>query len=333
MNRRISVSPALPALRRPALRRPTQTLVLSLLWVLSATLGLTLGLGCGEENAASPAATGTGLTPEFATTQDQSLCMVGTQVSCPCIGGALGSQTCLPGGNAYGPCMGCPAPASPAAAPPMMNVAAAAPSGGAMAGSAPSSTADPSGPLVVDPAAMSMAAMSMNDGSDEGTAGSLIDGAAADGGDTLQTEVLGVAPAGSEPGTSCGVGLPVLCDLQSEKCCIRSLATDSCIASEDSCSCDLPGCTTTVARCDGPEDCADGQVCCGTLSNSGFLGGSAGAYDSFECTTQCDSVGSNSRQREACHEDEDTCPSGTICANSQILTNVQICIEPSTISQ
>jgi hypothetical protein len=35
----------------------------------------------------------------------------------------------------------------------------------------------------------------------------------------------------------------------------------------------------------------------------------------------------------ACHEGETTCPNGLICANSQLLTNVQICIDPATIEQ
>ena len=126
------------------------------------------------------------------------------------------------------------------------------------------------------------------------------------------------------PGTSCGVGLPSLCAQGSEKCCTRSLEADTCIATDAECTCALQGCTVMEAFCDGPEDCADGEVCCGTLAQSGA------GYDSFVCATQCMSTGN---QRVACHADETECPAGDICANSQLLTNVQVCIDPATIEQ
>ena len=31
--------------------------------------------------------------------------------------------------------------------------------------------------------------------------------------------------------------------------------------------------------------------------------------------------------------DETPCPNGMVCANSQLLTNVQVCIDPSSIDQ
>jgi hypothetical protein len=77
------------------------------------------------------------------------------------------------------------------------------------------------------------------------------------------------------------------------------------------------------AFCDGPEDCADGEVCCGTL-----VGGSR--YDRFVCAASCDYAGT---QRIACHQDAPACPGNNECANSQLLTNVQVCIDPATIRQ
>lgn len=126
----------------------------------------------------------------------------------------------------------------------------------------------------------------------------------------------------AEVGISCGVGLPVLCEVGSELCCVRSLATDTCVAA-GACNCNVQGCDTLEVNCDGPEDCAAGEVCCGTL-------GGGSTYTSFACVTTCDSMGS---QRQACHVGIDECPGNNVCANSQLLTNVQVCIDPMTIEQ
>lgn len=90
------------------------------------------------------------------------------------------------------------------------------------------------------------------------------------------------------------------------------------------CSCDVQGCTTMATNCDGPEDCENGQICCGTLAQN------QQGYSQFTCAAQCSGTG---QQRIACHEGETMCPTGLICANSQLLTNVQICIDPATIEQ
>jgi hypothetical protein len=130
--------------------------------------------------------------------------------------------------------------------------------------------------------------------------------------------------AGAVPGTSCGVGLPSLCAPDSEKCCVRSLEPDTCIAADAACRCELADCTVMEAYCDGPEDCAAGEICCGALASDGS------GYVSFTCAAQCQTMGN---QRAACHVDETECPSGDICANSQLLTNVQVCIDPASIMQ
>jgi hypothetical protein len=102
------------------------------------------------------------------------------------------------------------------------------------------------------------------------------------------------------------------------------LETDTCIGADEQCSCGLGNCETMEAFCDGPEDCGDGEVCCGTLSQSGS------GYDTFVCAASCQSSGN---QRVACHEQDPKCTGGDICANSQLLTNVQVCIDPATIQQ
>jgi len=216
---------------------------------------------------------------------------------CPCPGAvatpAMGTQTCDAGGRNFGVCMGCPG-----------NDAWPTAGSGAVGGSPDGGNAGAGG----------MAGTTADTG-----------GGGPDGGAQGMPDASGPAPAGEvAPGVSCGVGLVTQCAPDTEKCCVRSLETDTCIDSAEACTCSLQDCDTLEVQCDGPEDCADGQVCCGTLS-----GGGAG-YDIFVCATTCDGQG---QQRVACHEQDPQCTGGDICANSQLLTNVQVCIDPATIQQ
>jgi hypothetical protein len=217
-------------------------------------------------------------------------CVPAMTRACPCAGTdvAMGMQTCDPTGTSYGPCAGCP----PQAGSSMQDVAGAPAQPGAGAGGVPAAT--DGGVLAGDAAAMPDASEPTLD------------------------------QGGAVPGTSCGVGLPSLCAGDAEKCCARSLEADTCIAADAACECALAGCTVMEAYCDGPEDCAQGEVCCGTLANN------SSGYVSFACATQCASTGN---QRIACHVGASQCPTGDICANSQLLTNVQVCIDPATIEQ
>ncbi|MGD8862376.1 MAG: hypothetical protein PVI30_20360 [Myxococcales bacterium] len=260
-------------------------------------LAIALGLSaCGGDDGGPAGGGGAGASdPAF--TQASLPCAPGTMASCACLGGGTGIQSCLPGGQGYGTCTGCPP-----------------------------------GPAAGDSSAAGRAAPAaeLDAGAGDATVMTMDAGSAADDGDTPAdagadgaVERLGIAPRGTAPGISCGVGLPVLCELQTQKCCARSLRTDSCIGAADSCECDLPDCTVMEAHCDGPEDCPDGQVCCGTLA------GSTG-YSRFECASSCDYDGT---QRIACHQDDPQCPAGRSCENSQLLTNLQVCIDPATIQQ
>jgi len=235
-------------------------------------------------------------------------CNPGDVHMCACPGSAgstqtLGMQICNAMGT-YDVCTGCPA-------------IAAQPMAGATAGMTPGITGGAAGVAGASgvtggggaAAAGASGSISMED---SGTPDVIVDASEP-------------TPAGAvEPGTSCGVGLVSLCELGTEKCCTRSLETDTCIAASEACSCGLANCTVMEAHCDGPEDCADGEFCCGTLSQSGA------GYDDFTCAAQCDV---NGQQRAACHQQEPECPSGLTCANSQLLTNVQVCIDPATIQQ
>ena len=99
-------------------------------------------------------------------------------------------------------------------------------------------------------------------------------------------------------GIACGVGLPVLCAAEQEKCCVRSLAVDICLDRDAPCGCDLSGCEVMEVRCDGPEDCNAGESCCGTLTLDGT---STTGYSSFACARQCRP---EQNQRAACHKAE-----------------------------
>jgi hypothetical protein len=269
---------------------------------LLAVLAIT-ALGCGgdEDNGGTNA----NLQPLTCTPNEPRVCPCVAPSATP----ATGMQVCNATGNGYSACMGCPAHN-------VMPTAGIGGAGGAGSG----------GVGGVSGAAGMMAGTSGGTsgvggaGGAGGSAGGMIDGG-------MQNETDGSEPlpAGDvAPGVSCGVGLVTQCAQDTEKCCVRSLETDTCIPSGETCDCGLNNCQTMEAFCDGPEDCSDGEVCCGTLSQSGA------GYDNFVCAASCQSTGN---QRIACHEQDPKCTGGDICANSQLLTNVQVCIDPATIQQ
>jgi hypothetical protein len=231
-------------------------------------------------------------------------CVPNVPRACPCIGQGIGqpmgTQACNPTGNGYSACTGCP--------PPLVQSVAGA---GGVAGTAPGA-AGSSGAAGGSSGSAGRAPMTSGAGGSSAT-----DGGVDSGSEPTPT-------SGAVRGISCGVGLPTLCEIGKQKCCVRSLETDTCIEASAMCDCELQNCTTMETHCDGPEDCESGQVCCGTLAQNGA------GYDDFVCAAQCQGTG---QQRVACHEGETMCPSGLTCANSQLLTNVQICIDPATIEQ
>ena len=262
----------------------------ALLALFALSTMLTLIAACASDTP-DPAKTAT---PGVQTTALS--CMAGTPRACPCATAGTGTQLCNATGNGYGACNGCP-PAP--VAPPAAGSTAPAPTVIPDAGKPAAPTAGTSAPIP-----------------DAGSAKP--DAGLADSGSEADPQI------GAVRGVSCGVGLPALCEIGKQKCCVRSLQTDTCIDESASCSCELQGCTVMQTHCDGPEDCENGQLCCGTLAQNG------NGYDDFVCAAQCQATG---QQRVACHDQDDKCPSGLVCANSQLLTNVQICIDPSTIEQ
>lgn len=91
---------------------------------------------------------------------------------------------------------------------------------------------------------------------------------------------------------ACGA---VTCD---QICCPLS---ESCAEEVDTCLDPTNG-HGVYMKCDGPEDCSDGETCC--------IGVGAAFFGSAECTAASEC--SESFQQIACHGGGD-CPTGTIC--------------------
>ena len=68
--------------------------------------------------------------------------------------------------------------------------------------------------------------------------------------------------------------------------------------------------------CDGPEDCASGEVCCATVNQQG----QTNVYQSVECATTCD----GNDYRVVCGA-SGMCPGGETCMTSDMLPPYQDC--------
>lgn len=290
---------------------------------------LTMGLcACGGDDPAGTVAMGIS-TP--------AQCKPAEVRPCPCLGGGTGMQTCSATGSALSACMGC------------MNGALAAGTGGAKATAgnaspggatfAPS-TGGTGGTLAAGRGGPGGASAGTGGGAGAGTGGA---GPSAGKGGAAMTG-SGGATSGSKPlelpatkGVTCGVGLPTQC-ADGEKCCKRSLETDTCEPMATMCECEGEGCVSIDVRCDGPEDCASGEQCCATDTSSGSSGGSTpsrprpgGGFGAritgFSCAASC-----SSPSRQACHAKAD-CSGSLTCAISQQIASISICTDPASLEQ
>jgi hypothetical protein len=274
--------------------------------VILAALTLYAG-ACGSDGDDDPA-------PKQAASQNALRCKPGEPRSCPCLGGGMGMQSCDASGASFSACTGCQA---------VMAMA-----GGRAAGAGTS-------PLGGQGGAALSGTGGVGGGGGNGVAGAPSAGQGGAGGSG--------GAAGSQPGkpsqlpaakgVSCGVGLPVQCQPDTEKCCKRSLALDSCEAVATACECDDEDCSTVDVRCDGPEDCPTGQLCCASDGSSGGGGSSrprfpgSVRYTAFACAASC-----SSPTRQACHSMTD-CPSQLTCAIDQVLASISICTNPDSLEQ
>jgi len=73
-------------------------------------------------------------------------------------------------------------------------------------------------------------------------------------------------------------------------------------------------CYGTRVRCDGPEDCDTGQVCCARLASNGQ------SYTQVQCRSSC-----ASSEFEVCTSNPKVCPTSTSCLKSALLPAVSVC--------
>jgi hypothetical protein len=138
-------------------------------------------------------------------------------------------------------------------------------------------------------------------GGSGGVAGSA--GSTSSGGSAGSSGSGGGSPTG---GVQCG---SVICDLSQHQCCAFYNQPYKCVKTAAEC---LYG---VDVLCDGPEDCASGQVCCGQM----FVQGQNKSYEEFSCAASCDAAD----QRVICGS-SGSCPSGT-CGPSDLLPKYNDC--------
>jgi hypothetical protein len=79
------------------------------------------------------------------------------------------------------------------------------------------------------------------------------------------------------------------------------------------------------AQCDGREDCAEGQTCCGVYDPLFF------SYRSISCSASCDSL----NDFELCHPGESCSRAGYVCRMSLVLPYdfIGVCAPPDAMAQ
>ena len=112
-------------------------------------------------------------------------------------------------------------------------------------------------------------------------------------------------------GVCCDGACEVVCELEAEQCCIEFSGGASCVAA-GACESGL------VAACDGPEDCADGDICCaqGTFN---ILGGEANVM--ARCIDDCEyslELMGGYVSTNACHTVEDCEGENSCCTHSRV---------------
>jgi hypothetical protein len=79
------------------------------------------------------------------------------------------------------------------------------------------------------------------------------------------------------------------------------------------CKCSGVVCHEIEIKCDGPEDCSAGKVCC---AEKGLV---SSTWDLLECRETCTSDRVGATRREVCHPGGKACASGTACSPDSAL--------------
>jgi hypothetical protein len=96
--------------------------------------------------------------------------------------------------------------------------------------------------------------------------------------------------------------------------CAVSDGHECCYAASIQCKAQGTSCYGTRVRCDGPEDCENGQLCCARLTTNG------GSYSQIFCRNSC-----ASNETEVCGTDPKVCANPTSCQKSVLLSAVNVC--------
>jgi len=77
------------------------------------------------------------------------------------------------------------------------------------------------------------------------------------------------------------------------------------------------------AECDGPEDCADGESCCGQFDRATY------SYSSIACRASC----APPDQFELCHPGQACAVAGQVCRRSVLIPHafVTVCADPAAV--
>ncbi len=84
---------------------------------------------------------------------------------------------------------------------------------------------------------------------------------------------------------------------------------------------------TVEIKCDGPEDCHSGDVCCGEFELISTGPDSATArYERLECQDSCGSI--EDGETVICGNADAACRPGQICSDSTVIDDYRVCINP-----
>ncbi|MCA9594005.1 MAG: hypothetical protein KC776_11860, partial [Myxococcales bacterium] len=109
------------------------------------------------------------------------------------------------------------------------------------------------------------------------------------------------------------------CNLSGNFCCVYLSSTSF---PQPVCQSTFAPCTPgTDVKCDGPEDCGNGQVCCGQLVNAPGLGTQ---YSELACRAENDCTFQQNR-RIICGGSPASCPNNWSCVPSSVLKQYNYC--------
>ncbi|RMG99828.1 MAG: hypothetical protein D6705_02105 [Deltaproteobacteria bacterium] len=127
------------------------------------------------------------------------------------------------------------------------------------------------------------------------------------------------APVEQSPGIACGPGL--VCSQHTQSCCYAFAGGGEALRCDCPDTCNREAATVSEFRCDGPEDCAEGEVCCAEFDG-------VRTYASCKAADACFQEG---KLATAMCKDETECAPipNAVCVDSvfpEIPPNMKVCV-------